>query len=361
MNIFFDCRYVRIDHHDGISRFSARLVEELAPLAEHQGDTVTMLISDERQLTQLPSLPWKKITGPTSIREPFIARQINRFSPDIVFSPMQTIGARGKKYPLVLTVHDLIYYAHPTPPRQFNWAVRALWRIYHTAWWPQRLLLSHSDAVVAVSETTRGLISTHRLTSKPVYVVHNAADAADSNHSIAAAAERDSSIVYMGSFMPYKNVETLIRAVALMPEFTLHLTSRISEADQRRLAAVAPQAQIVFHNGTTDEEYFELLSQATALVTASRDEGFGIPLVEAMSVGTPIVVSNIEIFHEIGSTAALYASPDSPEEFAQHIKALTNPLFWSEKSQDCLRQSAQFSWKTSAQKLLDVLVQVARP
>lgn len=161
--------------------------------------------------------------------------------------------------------------------------------------------------------------------------------------------------------MPYKNVETLVRAVALLPEFTLHLLSRISEADQCRLREVAPNAHITFHNGTSDEEYFELLSQATALVTASRDEGFGIPLVEAMSVGTPVVVSDIPIFHEIGATAALYASVDSPEEFAQHIESLTHAKFWSVKSQECIRQSAHFSWKLSAQKLLDVLIQVARP
>ncbi|MDH6532908.1 glycosyltransferase involved in cell wall biosynthesis [Aurantimicrobium minutum] len=360
MKIFFDCRYVRTDHHDGISRFSARLVEELAPLAQQDGHSLTMLISDERQLSLLPPLAWEKVSGPTSGREPFVARQINTFSPDIVFSPMQTIGARGKKYPLVLTVHDLIYYAHPTPPRQFNWAVRALWRLYHTAWWPQRMLLGRSNAVVAVSETTKKLIAQHKLTTKPVYVVPNAADSADSNHSTASASHRDKSIIYMGSFMPYKNVETLVRAVALLPEFTLHLLSRISDTDQRRLSALAPSAQINFHNGISDEEYFELLGQATALVTASRDEGFGIPLVEAMSVGTPIVVSDIAIFHEIGSTAALYAPSDSPEEFAEHIRALTDPQLWRERSQACLRQSAQFSWKNSAQKLLDVLVEVAR-
>lgn len=360
MKIFFDCRYVRSDHHDGISRFSARLVDQLASVASFHGHSVTMLISEEPQLAQLPALPWKKVSGPTSFLEPFVAFQVNKFSPDIVFSPMQTMGSRGKKYPLILTVHDLIYYAHPTPPRQFNWAVRLLWRIYHLAWWPQRMLLARSEAVVAVSETTKALISSHQLTRRPVYVVHNAADPANSNHSIASAEDRAKTIVYMGSFMPYKNVETLVLALAFLPGFTLHLLSRISESDQRRLQNLAPDSQIIFHNGTTDEEYFELLSQTTALVSASRDEGFGIPLVEAMSVGTPVVVSDIPIFHEIGSSAALYASPESPEEFAHHILSLTDAHYWNLKSQESLRQSAQFSWKLSAQKLLDVLIEVAR-
>ena len=360
MKIAFDCRYVRTDHHDGISRFSARLVEQMAHLVTERGDELLMLISDEKQLAFLPELPFAVVSSPTSPREPFVASQINKLEPDIVFSPMQTIGARGRKYKLVLTVHDLIYYSHPTPPRQFSWPIRLLWRLYHTAWWPQKMLLAHSDAVVAVSETTKKLIVENKLTTKPVFVVHNAADQPSDEIVISSPSKRSRSIVYMGSFMPYKNVETLVKAVALLPDFTLHLTSRISEQDRQRLSALAPEAQIHFHNGTTDEDYFDLLSHATALVSASRDEGFGIPLVEAMSIGTPIVVSDISIFHEIGGEAALFAPADSPEAFAERITSLTEPHTWQDISEKSVKQAAHFSWKKSAGELLDVLVKVSR-
>jgi glycosyltransferase involved in cell wall biosynthesis len=358
VKIAFDCRYVRIDHHDGISRFSARLVEQMAPLVAKRGDELIMLISDERQLALLPELPYDLISSPTSPSEPFVASQINKIAPDIVFSPMQTIGARGRKYKLVLTVHDLIYYSHPTPPRNLSWPIRLLWRLYHTAWWPQRMLLAHSDAVVAVSETTKQLILENKLTSKPVYVVHNAADQTSINTTNPAGL-RNRSIVYMGSFMPYKNVETLVKAASLLPDFTLHLTSRISEQDRLRLTALAPTAQIHFHNGISDEDYLDLLTHATALVSASKDEGFGIPLVEAMSVGTPIVVSDIPIFHEIGGDAALFASPSQPQEFADAIISLSDEKRWKDVSARSITQATRFSWKKSASELLDVLVKVA--
>jgi glycosyltransferase involved in cell wall biosynthesis len=358
VKIAFDCRYVRIDHHDGISRFSARLVEHLAPLVSQRGDELIMLISDERQLALLPELPYELISSPTSPQEPFVASQINKLSPDIVFSPMQTIGARGRRYKLVLTVHDLIYYNHPTPPRNLSWPIRLLWRLYHTAWWPQRMLLAHSDAVVAVSETTKQLILENKLTSKPVYVVHNASDQT-SITTTNPAGLRNRSIIYMGSFMPYKNVETLVKAASLLPGFTLHLTSRISEQDRLRLTALAPNAQIHFHNGISDEDYLDLLTHATALVSASKDEGFGIPLVEAMNVGTPIVVSDIPIFHEIGGDAALYASPSQPQEFADAILSLSDEKTWKEVSDRSITQAARFSWKKSASELLDVLVKAA--
>lgn len=359
MKIAFDCRYVRTDHHDGISRFSSRLVTELQPIAQSEGHSLTMLIHDEAQLAMLPDLPWFKVSSPTSIKEPRVSREINKLNPDIVFSPMQTMGARGKNFKLVLTIHDLIYYSHRTPPRQFSIFVRLLWRIYHLSWLPQKHLLSRADSVVAVSQTTKDLILEKRLTDKPVYVVHNAADGLTPGHSIASAVSRHKDLVYMGSFMPYKNVETLVQSANSLPEYKLHLLSRIPEADKRRLEKVSIHSNLIFHQGISDEEYADLLSQATALVTASRDEGFGIPLVEAMSIGTPVVVSDIPIFHEIGGDAALYAPSDSPEAFAEHIRFLENPDNWSSYSQASIRQASQFSWKHSARELMDVLNRVA--
>ena len=153
-NIFFDCRYIRIDHHDGISRFSAGLFAALSKKIQ-----VTAIICDLRQLQKLPQgTKFVKISSPTSALEPLVSLQLNKTEADIVFSPMQTIGSFGRKFKLVLTVHDLIYYRHPAPPPNFSWPVRALWRLYHLVYWPQRILLNRSDAVVTVSQTTKQLI-----------------------------------------------------------------------------------------------------------------------------------------------------------------------------------------------------------
>ena len=121
MRILFDCRYVRLERHDGISRFSAELVAELA--RDHE---VTMLVSDERQLSMLPALP--HVLGPsaTGPLEPLTAWRLRHVPVDIAYSPMQTIGAAGRAWPLVTTVHDLIYYRHPTPPRGLSAPVRGL-------------------------------------------------------------------------------------------------------------------------------------------------------------------------------------------------------------------------------------------
>ncbi|WP_105036758.1 glycosyltransferase family 4 protein [Cryobacterium aureum] len=349
MRIVVDCRYVRFDHHDGISRYTAGLVTELGRL-----HPLTMLISDHRQLVMLPALPWQLVRAPTSLLEPLIARSVNRLKPDVVFSPMQTMGSWGRKYRLFLTVHDLIYYRNRTPPRDLSPFIRLLWRAYHLSWWPQRMLLNGADGIVTVSETTRSLITEHHLTRRPVTVVPNAADTVPgipSHRSIPATTR----LIYMGSFMPYKNLDTLVLALADLPEYELHLLSRVSVTERTRLTRLAPQARLVFHDGVTDQEYHALVRSATALVTASLDEGFGIPLVEAMSLGIPVVVSAIPIFREIGGDAALYFDPRCVEAIADAVRRLAEPGEWAARSARSIEQAARFTWAASARTLLGVL------
>lgn len=358
MKIAFDARYIRPDHHDGISRFSARIASELDTLVSTQGDELVFVISDTRQLTHLPPRPFICVSSPTSLKEPWVSFAINKLSPDVLYSPMQTIGAWGKKYRLVLTIHDLIYYRYRTPPRNMNVFIRLLWRVYHLSWGPQKYLLSRSDAVVSVSETTKNIIQDKHLTTKPVYVVHNAADGLPGS-SQPRPVPTSKDLIYMGSFMPYKNVETLVSMMKLLPGYTLHALSKISDKDRKRLEACDGSSSVIFHNGVDDHTYVKFLEGATALVSASRDEGFGIPLVEAMSVSTPIVVSDIDIFHEIGGDAALFAGCDEPQVFAQHILSLEDPDQWLLRSEESRRQASTFSWERSARELLSALSNVA--
>ncbi|MBP1300283.1 glycosyltransferase involved in cell wall biosynthesis [Curtobacterium sp. 1310] len=343
LRIGIDCRYVRIGRHDGISRFTAGVVAHLPDRHDH-----VLLVHDERQLASLPDgIPWERIPAPTDAGEPLVARTVNRLGLDAVFSPMQTMGSRGRRYALVLTLHDLIYYRNRTPPREFSWPIRLGWRLFHLSWAPQRLLLNGADGVVTVSETTAGLIERHRLTKRPVTVAYNAADPAVPREPDGSRAR---TLVYMGSFMPYKNVETLAAALPLLgADWTLHCMSRVSDADRRRLEALAPTGAIVFHDGASDDEYLATLRGATALATASFDEGFGIPLVEAMGVGTPVVVSDVPIFREIGGDAAEYFDPSSPSAVAAAVRRLEDR--WDEASRASLERAARFRWQDSAEQV----------
>ncbi|MFC8302443.1 glycosyltransferase family 4 protein [Specibacter sp. NPDC057265] len=349
-----DARFTRMDHHDGISRYGASLIAAVARLAQ-----VTMLIHDERQLALLPELPWVKINSPLSPLEPLVSRHVNKLGADLVFCPMQTMGSWGRKYPLVLTLHDLIYYEHPTPPGFLPVPVRVLWRLYHKAYWPQRFLLNRADTVATISHTTLGLMRQHRLTSRPIRIVGNAPQNDQAPRDSQLAPEK--SLTYMGSFMPYKNVETLIHAMAELPDFTLNLLSRITPERRAELEALIPAgASVVFHNGVSDAQYSELLLRTTALVSLSKAEGYGLPLVEAMALGTPVVVADTPIFREVGGTAARYVPADSASGFAAAVRELAKPEAWAARSIASVAQAATFTWDDSAKELLAIAQQLRR-
>jgi glycosyltransferase involved in cell wall biosynthesis len=163
----------------------------------------------------------------------------------------------------------------------------------------------------------------------------------------------------MGSFMPYKNVETLISALEFLPNYELHLLSKINPKREKELVEMAPKdAQIEFYGGVTDQEYKELLSSAHALVTASKEEGFGLPIIEAMSIGVPVICSDIEIFHEVAGEAGVFFDPDSAEELSKQVRKLEKKSFRQNITKEGLAQARKFSWHTSAKALLKTMRQL---
>ncbi len=350
MKIFFDARYTRTDYHDGISRYSAELgnalIKQLRP-----NDSLTFLISDEKQKKWFPKdAQFLKIHAGTSVKEPFTARILNRYKPDVVYSPMQTIGTRGRHYKAALTLHDMIYYRHPSAPKSMPLPVRIGWWLYHQTYLPQRLLLKGADLITTVSNTSAEDIKNANMTSLPLHVVFNAPQKFSSYP--VQFEDHIKNIIYMGSFMRYKNVETLIRGMEWLPGRRLHLLSRISKKRKAELSTLIPHgADVVFHNGVTDEEYEKLLANNALLATASLDEGYGIPVAEAMAMGVPVVVSDIPIFHEVGAESAMYFDPHNPQAFAEAVKKFDDTASRNQRIAEGHAHIETFNWDESARVL----------
>ena len=368
MHIIFDARYIRTDHHDGISRFSAELLQGLAPLCSQAGDTLSALIHDDGQRRFLPlNVQPIYFHPPTSPKEPLSALLLNTYQPDIVFSPMQTIGSFGKKFKLILTVHDLIYYTYPQPPRNLSWPVRALWRLYHLSYWPQKQLLRGANSLVVVSNETANQVRKAGLYAGEIDVVYNAAAPEmmqlGQGRPSAFTPEKAHHIIYMGSFMPYKNVENIVRAAAFLPKhYTVHFLSRIRPAEKERYEAIFRDArgsdklgaQLIFHNGVSDADYIHLLRHG-ALISASLTEGYGVPIAEAQALGVPVLCSNIPIFKEVAGNAALYFDPRLPADIAAKIQMLESEMVFKTLASRSIMQSRRFSWGASAKRLFTII------
>lgn len=356
MKLLFDARFIRTDFHDGISRYSTELAGALAQVLP-----VTFIICDQAQLALLPSgAPYVLLHAPTSWKEPFSSLCLNKFQPDIVISPMQTLGSFGRRFQLILTLHDLIYYRHRTPPRNLSWPIRLGWRLYHLWYWPQRLALNGADVVATVSQTSKADILAHKLTTRPVIVVPNAPQRLQTLlEGQVVHGEAPTHLVYMGSFMTYKNVETLIRGMEFLPGYTLHLLSRISATRRKELeTCVTHGAQVVFHNGVSDTEYAEMLADNALLVSASLDEGYGLPLAEALELGVPAVVSDLPIFHEVAGEGALYFNPRDPRDFADKVHKAAQPKIYNQLSANGKQHIKAFSWQASAEVLKTAILRL---
>jgi len=357
MKLFYDARYIR-PIHDGISRYSTQIANSLAKYTD-----VTFIISDKHQLEKLPKdAKFVKIHPPISPLEVFTPLFLNRYKPDVVFSPLHTPGVFGRKYKSILTSHDLIYYHHHTPPLDLhNPIMRVLWRLYFASYIPQRIILNSADIVVTVSESAKKEFKAAKITKRPILVVPNAPNQLDKQLTklpdVAAHAPRN--IVYMGAFIGYKNVETLVLGMQWLPDYTLHLLSKVPPERKEALLELKPRGvKVIFHNGVTDKEYAELLADSAILATASLDEGYGLPVAEALTLGVPVVITDMPVFHEVAADGALYFDPHSPHDFADQVQRLDDPELRAKLGKAGKAHIATFNWDASAKKLYDAAVKL---
>ena len=350
MKIVYDARWLLVENRfDGVSRYTYELARALY---ERPDVELTWLVYDKRQLDKLPPGEYIMANNPENpLLETFsLPRLLNKTGAKLVYSPFFVMGTLKKRYKLVLTIHDMIYFTHRTPPQWLSWWVRLGWRLFHLTYLPMRWQLNRADAVATVSETARQELLAAHATRRDIVTVRNAV--AQDVQPVAADHATSDSIVYMGAFTPYKNVECLIKALAELPGITLHLLSKIPDKRLIELNALADvlgvSGRVVVHNGVSDDQYRELLHDARCLVTASRLEGFGLPIIEAQQQGVPVACSDTPIFREVAGGSAVFFDPDDPSACAGAIRALGDPATSRDYIERGLKNAAQFSWDDSA-------------
>ena len=352
MKLLFDARLIRTDFHDGVSRYSTELGNALAKLTP-----VTFIICDDEQLAFLPKkAKFIKIHPPVSVKEPFTSLILNKYNPDVVFSPMQVMGTIGRKFKLILTSHDMIFYHYNVAPIGQPFLIRIGWKAYHATKVPERIALNGADIVATVSKAMRAEFEDAKLTKRPIIVVPNAPQNLAKLTKKQPAGLKPRNLIYMGSFMPYKNIETLLKGMEYLPDYTLHILSKGPAARKRELEALVPaKRNVVFHGGVSDGVYAQLLTDKAALVNASLDEGFGLPVVEALSLGVPAVISDIPVFHEVAAGGALYFQPLDPKDFADQVKQLDSKAVRDRVISHGKTHAATFTWERSARTLLNAI------
>jgi len=356
MKVLFDARWILVENRfDGVSRYSHELARALAARSDIE---VAWLVYDQRQADKLPERKLVWANNPNDAFKEFftLAKTVNKSGYELLYSPFFTIGTAGKKFKLVLTIHDMIYFTHRTPPQWLPWHIRLGWRLFHLTYWPMRWQLNKADIVATVSDTARQELLDAHATKREVITVSNAVS--DTFIPTVQSKGEKNGVVFMGAFTPYKNVECVIDAVALVPDIKLHLCGKLPPARrpeiEQRLRDRGILDRTILYDGATDEQYLAALAGARCSMSASRLEGFGLPLIEAQKAGVPFAASDTSIFREIGQDSVLYFSPDSPEQAAECIRAFANEQTRSDYIARGYKNAARYTWEHSAEVAADI-------
>lgn len=267
--------------------------------------------------------------------------------------------------PLIVTIHDLIPLILPL--YRGSILVRAYTQLVAAG-------ARRANAIIADSECSkRDIIERLHIDPTRVHVVYLAADerytpadATDIEKVRRKYALPEKFVLYLGGFDQRKNVRVIIQAFARLHDlhargYRLVLGGAIlghdSEffPDPRRLAREAnlPDNAIQFIGWVEEEDKPALYSSATVFVFASLYEGFGLPPLEAMACGTPVICSNASSLPEVVGDAAITVDPNDVEAWADAMRTvLTDETRRIEMRERGLAQAKMFSWRKCAQETL---------
>jgi glycosyltransferase involved in cell wall biosynthesis len=260
----------------------------------------------------------------------------------------------------VVTIHDVIPLLFPdAAPRSRKSRLFPLYR---------RLMLdiaARADAIVADSHASRADVI-RELAIPPagsgkVRAIHcGVGDRFLAAPSLPRNPVASPNLLYVGRSDPYKNLVGLIEAFAAArrqaPSLRLSIVGprdpRYPEP-ARRAAELGVADAVVWRGYLTDEDLVHAYRQASALVLPSRYEGFGLPVVEAMACGTPVLCSDIPVLREIAGEAALFTNPDDTAALAAAlVRIVTDAPLRAQLIARGLAQARQFTWVETARQTL---------
>lgn len=327
MNVAYDLRFAS-DHFVGIGTYAHAVLECLLPLP---GDEHYLVLWDPRQpherydlepIRSNPRVTWHELRcaplDPRSVLE--VGARLRTLRPDIYLSPFHLVPFQPN-CPCIVTLHDVrpLRYPHDLP------------------WWRQviaRLGIEQArraDRITTVSEfSRREILTCLGIAPDRVRTIHPGVQPglrAGPSRRPAAAPEGEYLLV-VGDNRPHKNLSMLAHALAIMEPFPWTIVTA-GPIDRRypslaQLTVLEEGHRVVSLGHVSQAELSWLYRHATMLLFPSLYEGFGSPLVEALSFGVPVLAADIPALREVGGAAAIFLAPDQPSAWAEAMRRLAS-------------------------------------
>ena len=360
MGIYLDGMFYRCS---GVGRVYENLLETFAARPDlGEIHTVVPAAQKKQFLEQFrePSIKPRFVGyGPMSVGDLFRKSGVLRSlkgSVSLFFFPGHNVPVcvPGK---YVMTVYDLtVFSEHYMLP----WHRKAVFR-----WFLARALRKADDIVTASATIRRDIVREFGVPAENIRVIYPwVRDEFFLPPPEGEACVAGEYILYLGVRIAHKNIEGILRAFAILaerfPELKLVIAgSRCSTPDMVDQWKEDPRVKgrIVEMSGLTDDEIRNLLAGAKALVHPSFAEGFGLPPLEAMAAGVPVVCSDIAVLREVyGGAAAHYVDPKNPASIARGVKdVLTNPVLANTLREKGKDRAAMFRRNDAVGKYIDLI------
>ncbi len=295
-------------------------------------------------------------------------------SPDLVHIPLNRVPLLMIR-PYVVTIHDMANLFYEDVPSKFRMQMRRF---------RFRRGLTRANRVIAVSEATRRDVENlmgvppERVcrvynAPDPGFFLHGPGDPEEQQRIMERYQINHPFLLYAGNIRRHKNVPRLVEAFAVVREqLASHEVYRdlrlviigdtISQYPAVRQAVIKSRVeQVVRFLGFVPFETLRCFYEnAAAFVFPSRYEGFGLPPLEAMACGSPVITSNVSSLPEVVGDAAVLVNPENVFDIARGIRdVLLNDHLRSEMVRRGREQAGRFSWERTARQVLEIYLEAA--
>lgn len=256
----------------------------------------------------------------------------------------------------IVYIHDIIYESNPE---------------FFTVWerayfYPIKFSTRSADRVITISQNEKKRLQKFNYADKEkIDVVYNGIDQAEVEKKEKIELIGDTKIpqnyiLYVGRLNDRKNISNLIKSLEYVNDDLKLVIVGKKDWKNVKLAKLLEQGDLdnrfIFTGFVSDNELEKLYSNATIFAYVSLEEGFGLPPLEAMSYGIPVVVSNVSCIPEICGDAALYVDPLDPEKIANGI----NKIFSDRKLRNKLiekgfKRIKKYNWSDSVEKIINII------
>ncbi len=362
MRVGIDARLVYYSQA-GIGQYILHLVDGLARLDSENDYVLLQSRKDETTILERPNFRRVSLWTPSHHRLERYSLNVElmRLGLDVLHSP-DFIPPHRPSCKSVITVHDLAFLLYPHFLTKES--ARYYGHIDQAVRW--------TDHIISVSESTkRDTIEHLGVPEDKITVVYEAANPIFRPLDRAAAKEEVRNrhgvdgpfVLFVSTIEPRKNVPTLLRA--------LHQLQQCYKEDIRLVLAggkgwlfedafavvedLKLDERVHFLGRVSSDDLLYLYNAAELLAHPAFYEGFGLPPLEAMACGLPVVVSNVASLPEVVGDAGLLIDPHNVDELTVSMwRLLNNSDLWKEMREKGLRQASRFSWERAARETLDI-------